>query len=234
MEMPANMRSLTPEAMDILRYYGAQQRTSALADEVAAGAGLSERGFGKAARRLVTAGFLTSDGSGIYRLTDAGTRGVAALLAAGDTAHATRAARPRLTIRAANRRLIVGVPRTLLPYQPTNVYLGFEAASDDDLLKDAANLLLRVSLLYATPERGEVTLLLGHHHAYQTFEIVPGEAEAVRVRIEVFQLSDFTGEYEDCGGMYIDLPIVNDAAARDGAFVAFGANVQIQGEALEG
>ncbi|MDZ4766599.1 MAG: hypothetical protein SGI73_18840 [Chloroflexota bacterium] len=234
MDMPANLRSLSPEAIDILRYYGTQKRKSALSDDIVEGAGLSERGFGKAIRRLVTTGFLTSDGGAVYRLTDLGQRAVQSVLAAGDTAPSAREARPRVTIRAANRRLIVGVPRMLLRAQPTNVYVGFDEASDDDVLKDPVNLLIRMSLINADAASGrDMTLLLGNRHAHQTFEIMPGDAEAARVRVEVLQLSDFTGEYEDCGGIYVDLLIAPDPAGHDGTLVVFGGDVQIQGETVE-
>ena len=34
MDMPANLKSLPPEALSILRYYGARNKTSALADDI--------------------------------------------------------------------------------------------------------------------------------------------------------------------------------------------------------
>jgi predicted transcriptional regulator len=229
MEMPANLRALPPEALDILRYYGTRKKNAALADDIVDGAGMSQRGFGKAIRRLVTNGYLTGDGSSVYRLTDLGQRAVQDVLALSDQPERSRAPRP--TIRAVHRRLVIGVPRQLARGQATLVYVGFNEASDDDLLKDAANLMLRVNLINGEPSGArEMTLLLSHRSIHQVVEVTALDGDAARIRVEVRQLSDFTGEYEDCGGLYVDLPIVETSG--ESGLLAYGTNIQIQGESL--
>ncbi len=235
MEMPANLKTLPPEAIDILRFYGQQGKTSAFADDIMEGAGLSPRGFGKFIRRLVTQSYVTSDGGGVYRLTDLGRRSVEALASLGDALPA-RSQRARTTIRVVRRRLVMGVPRMLTRAQPTNLIIGFEEAGDDDLLKDPVNLLLRINLVNGEPSAGrELTMLLSHRHTMQMVEITagaPGSTVAMaRIRVEVKQLSDFTGEYEDCGGMFVDIPI--SASAGDAPLIAYGTDIEIQGEAVE-
>jgi hypothetical protein len=130
----------------------------------------------------------------------------------------------------------MGVPRTLARAQPTNLIIGFEDASDDNLLNAPVNLLIRVNLINGEPSAGrEFTMLLSHRHAMQTVEITAGApgstAGMARIRVEVKQLSDFTGEYEDCGGMFVDIPI--SASASDASLVAYGTDIEIQGEAVE-
>ena len=62
MELPVSIRALPPEAIEILRYYGANGAASVHADDITVGAGLSDRGFGKAIRRLVTRNLMAMDG----------------------------------------------------------------------------------------------------------------------------------------------------------------------------
>ena len=79
MEMPYNLQTLPPEAVDILRFYSASDLDTAHADEIVDGANLSDRGFGKGIRRLVTKSYLVMSSDQVYRLTDAGKRVIAEL-----------------------------------------------------------------------------------------------------------------------------------------------------------
>ncbi len=76
MELPYHLKALPPEALDVLRYFSKISGIAAHADDITAGADLSDRGFGKAIRRLVTKGYLTMGGEQYYRLSDSGRRAV--------------------------------------------------------------------------------------------------------------------------------------------------------------
>ena len=76
MELPFYLRILPPEALEVLAYYRRLGNNLALADALMASTGLSDRGFGKAIRRLVTKGYLVLDGEQRYRLTEHGQRAV--------------------------------------------------------------------------------------------------------------------------------------------------------------
>src|SRR5688572_21605659 len=84
MEMPFHLKTLPPDALEILRYYGRSETNIALADDICDNTGLSDRGFGKAIRRLVTKNYLVMDGEQRYRLSDHGQRAVEDLAAAGE------------------------------------------------------------------------------------------------------------------------------------------------------
>ena len=74
MELPYSLQTLPPEAVDILRYYASISTDAAHADAIVDGAGLSERGFGKGIRRLVTKNYLVMSSDQVYRLTEQGRR----------------------------------------------------------------------------------------------------------------------------------------------------------------
>lgn len=76
MELPFYLRILPPEALEVLAYYRRLDHTIAYANSMITATGLSERGFGKAIRRLVTKGYLVLDGDQRYRLTEHGQRAV--------------------------------------------------------------------------------------------------------------------------------------------------------------
>lgn len=76
MDLPFYLRILPSEALEVLAYYRRRGSNLAYADVMITATGLSERGFGKAIRRLVTKGYLVLDGDQRYRLTEHGQRAV--------------------------------------------------------------------------------------------------------------------------------------------------------------
>lgn len=76
MDLPFYLRILPSEALEVLAYYRRRNNNLAYADAMMTATGLSERGFGKAIRRLVTKGYLVLDGDQRYRLTEHGQRAV--------------------------------------------------------------------------------------------------------------------------------------------------------------
>lgn len=69
--LPIDLQKLPPTALDVLRYLGTLE-DGAWSDEIMDGAGLSERGFGKAIRRLVTRYYVAMPEQGYYTLTTNG------------------------------------------------------------------------------------------------------------------------------------------------------------------
>jgi predicted transcriptional regulator len=234
MDMPYHLKTLPPEALDILRYFGSLNAPSALADDIVEGSGLSNKGFGKAIRRLVTNGTLTMDASQVYRVTDRGQRLIEDLLAYEQAqADQPQETAPRLVPRFVKRRLVVALPRKLLAGQATNLFIGVDEAGDDSLLHDSTHMLLRVEVLNGDTQPTESSFLLSNRSVRLVIETTARRARMARVRVQVFQLSDDTGEYEACGGLYVDVPIVTDAASADSSLVAYGSDVMVLGLGTE-
>lgn len=234
MDMPYHLKTLPPEALDILRYFGSLNALSALADDIVEGSGLSNKGFGKAIRRLVTNGTLTMDASQVYRVTDRGQKLIDDLLAYDQSqAGQPQDAAPRLVPRFVKRRLVVALPRKLLAGQATSLFVGIDDASDDNLLHDSAHMLLRIEVLNGDSQPAESSFLLANRSLRLVVEAAAHRARMARVRVQVFQLSDDTGEYESCGGLYVDVPIATDSASADSSLVAYGADIMVQGMGVE-
>lgn len=232
MDMPYHLKTLPDEALDILRYYGKNGAGSAHADEITDGAGLSDRGFGKAIRRLVTKSLLVMDGDQTYRLSDQGRHAVADLLeydlVTPPEERQSGASQLATDVRLVKRRLVVVAPRELRAGQPTNIVVGFDDAEDEDLVGSPLSVVLRLNVVNGEPSVvRESGLLVENRNVQQTFEVTPGAFSQARVRVQACSLDDF-GQTDDsaCGGLYIDLPIA--AQTPDSTLAAWGADVMLQ------
>lgn len=232
MEMPFHLRALPPEALDVLRFYRANPDSQFEVPAILNATGLSERGFGKAVRRLVTKKYLQMVSEGVYRLSDPGRGTVRDLAAWDDLAPQMKAAErePRFV----TRRLVLALPRMLLSGQPTSIYVGFDEPSDDDVLREPVNLLVRLVVINGDDENvTENAFRLTNATARQRFEITAGRYSRIRVRVQVCQLSDADPEgldlnREDCAGMYVDVPVTLDFDQVDGGLTAYGSEIFIR------
>ena len=227
MEMPYNLQALPPEAIDILRYFATLDADSAHADEIVDGAGLSDRGFGKGIRRLVTKNYLIMSGDQVYRLTDQGRRVVEEVKSYGSDLTGTPASGG--DARFLRRHLVVVAPNALTAGKPTEIALGFAEADEDEYLTEPANLLMRLAVVNGEPHRPlETQLKLTNRHMQQSFQITAGNYTTVRLRVEVCQYREDGDDYDFCGGMYVDLPVTTDAASA--ATTAYGSEVILKEE----
>lgn len=225
-DMPYSLQTLPPEAVDILRYYADTGVESAHADSIVEGSGLSERGFGKGIRRLVTKNYLAMSTDQVYRLTDAGRRVIEEMKATGSDTASTSSQREARFVR---RHLVLVSPGTLTADQPTEVTLGFEEAEDDEYLNAPASLLLRLSLVNGEPHLPRAAAVtLTNRPMQQTFEISAGRFTHARVRVEVCQYQNDGDDFDFCGGMYVDLPVSVDA--QPAPLAAYGADVTLKEE----
>lgn len=225
MDMPFHLRTLPPEALEIIRYYSGAGTHVAHADAIQRGTDLSDRGFGKAIRRLVTKGYLTLDGEQRYRLTDSGQRAV-------DDFRRANAASPEMFRRRKSeeitleRRLIVALPRTVVADEAARVYVGFPEALPALELEEPLNVLLRINVVNGKPESTrEYGFLLDSDSSKQEIEITPGRYTQARLRVQVFQVDD-VDEARLAGGLYVDLDVLPPGSAGDGGYVAYGANTR--------
>lgn len=226
MEMPYNLQTLPQEAIDILRYYARLDSDSAHADAIVDGAGLSDRGFGKGIRRLVTKNYVAMSSDQVYRLTEQGRRVIEEVKNySGDLTGTSSNGEARFL----RRHLVVVAPRTLPADHPVEIALGFAEADEDEYLNEPAELLLRLSLVNGEPRRPQETQFkLTNRDMQQSFEITAGRFTAARIRVEVCQYREDGDEYEFCGGMFVDLPVATSADSGDK--VAYGSEVILKEE----
>jgi hypothetical protein len=227
--MPSNLQNLPPEVLDVLRFYGATGQTSAHADEIIERTGLSDRGFGKAIRRLVTSTYLVMDGDQVYRLSDAGRRAVGDVLEYDlDTPPQDRVTSSAAASgqRAVTRRLVLVAPAELKPNEPATVQIGFAGAEFGGPLSGPAPIVVRFSALHAeAAPPTETTLQVNNEPVQAAFRVTPGVFTTARLRVELLQSDEFGYELEPCGGMYVDVPV---SAAGSPERAAHGVSVAIR------
>lgn len=230
MELPFHLKTLPPEALDILRYYGQQSTNIAYTDEICDSTGLSDRGFGKAIRRLVTKNYLTLDGGQRYRLTDQGQRAVNELMEAEADMPAgseRRAARTETRARTVERRLRLSIPQPLVAEQAVNVGINFAEADDENMIGEPITLILQVSVLNGEPsEAVEMPFMLDNGEQQREVEITPGKFKKVRVRAAAYHLDDDTGDMQLAGGMYVDVDVLPPGSATEPSIQTYGADTR--------
>jgi hypothetical protein len=221
--MPLNLQSLPPEALDVLRFFGATGQTSAHADDITERAALSDRAFGKAIRRLVTKGYLIMDGDQIYRLSDAGKRAVADMLeydlVTPPEDRDSAAAAANESARSAMRRLVLAAPRQLQAGASVTVSVGFEGAEEDEQLSGPAPVIVRLSVLHGEAAHpAEATLQVNNAPVQQQFQVMAGMYTRTRLRVQLFQSDESGYDIEPCGGLYADLSVGASAASEQAAW----------------
>jgi hypothetical protein len=229
MEIPQSLNGLQPEALDVLRYYGSSGAVAVHAEELMAGAHLSDRGFGKAIRRLVTKNLLVMEGNQTYRLSEAGRRAVAELLeydltepdGAEQLDEELRAAEARFV----RRRLIVALPNPLPVNQPAHVAVGFDGASDADIVMLPLHVSLHIEMAHGqAPEDATAGVALENRPVQHVFRVMADAYQRARVRVRVTQEDGTQGETLDCGGMVVEVPVGQGA----GEIAAFSADIQLR------
>lgn len=227
MDMPYNLQALPPEAIDILRYFASFGTDSAHADAIVEGTGLTERGFGKGIRRLVTKSYVFMSSDQVYRLTDSGRRVLDEVKSySGSTT--TRPSSPA-EARFLRRRLVLVAPRTLPAGQAVEIGVGFDEADDNEYLNAPANMLLRLSMINGDPQQPlETPVMLTNRHMQESFKVTAGSYTSARIRVEVCQYRDDGDEFDFCGGMYVDLPVT--AGEADPYSSAYGIDVILKEE----
>lgn len=224
MELPYHLKTLPPDALDVLRYLGKLDSLMAYKDDICEAVDLTDRGFGKVIRRLVTKGYTVMDGSQIYRLTELGQQS-AEELAAYDAENPDSEDAGEAAAEIVQRRAILVAPSLLVAGQPTRVYIGFYELPD---FEESAEIVARLSLIHAQPEvPQEVAFELNAESAYQVMTIVPEYFTRVRLRLEIYQLGPNPGDIAIAGGMYIDADVVADADRGSAPLLAYGTDVTI-------
>ncbi len=226
-ELPFELQRLPGSALDVLRYFGANDNTPTDEATLEDATGLSSRGLGKAIKRLVTRKFAEMDIHRRYQLTHKGLQLMEELQSydaeAGNAPEEEApSSTPSPSVTPVERRLSIVVPEPMLSNELAKVYVGVGAG----IPHGETALVLRLSTINAEPETQQETLTVAQGDAYTAFEVIPGEFTEIRLRLEVLQPDDFSGDIHDAGGMYVDVDITpNEGEA--GSLAAFGTDVTV-------
>jgi len=225
MDLPYHLKTLPPDALDVIRYFGTINNATASVDDICDNVGLSERGFGKVIRRLVTKGYVVMDGNQIYRLTEQGKDAVEELVAYDENAPA----RPQNINdggERTQRRMVLVVPRKFVAEERTQVFLGFNA---DSGMERAAELVTRLSVIHGEPTAPqEASFQLDNEASHESFWVTPGRYTRTRIRVQVYQLGPNPDDISVSGGMYVDVAVTADADESDAQLVAYGADITVE------
>ncbi len=225
MELPYHLKTLLPDALDVIRYLGTLDNFRAYKDDICENVGLTDRGFGKVIRRLVTKGYTVMDGNQVYRLTEQG-QDSAQELAAYDAVYPDgNEGDLRITEHVA-RRLVLVLPSLVVAEQPTRAYLGFHPLPDFDQTSDV---VARLSAVYGTLDSAqEAHFELDDSPAHQAIQLTPGRYDRMRIRVEVYQLGPNPDDIAVAGGMYVDIDVTDDPDHGSAPLLAYGADVTLE------
>jgi predicted transcriptional regulator len=213
---------MPPSAVDVIRYLSKLDMRKASIDDICEVVGLSERGFGKAIRSLVTKGYVVMDGDQVYRLTDNGSEVAEEIAYYFDDEEGE--AEEADEVVSFTRRLVLVMPRQLAANQPAHLVVGIAPLPSQST---TADVVARLSVLNGEPNAPqEATFELDGDSSVHDFLITPGPFSKARIKVEVFQLGPNPDDIAVAGGMYVDVPISTEAGS--GERIAYGTNITIE------
>lgn len=222
-ELPIELKKLEvlPGALDIIRYLYSVPERYAHREIICMDLEITDRGFGKANRRLITNGYVQMRGDGVYELSSKGIQ-AARDLAEYDESAGTAPVEDNTSVDS--RRLIMALPQPLVAGQTVNVLIGIDAPHNPK--SDTTQLVLRVSAINASVEGGDDVLAVATQPVSQVVRCTPEAVDTARVRVEVYQLDPDGENIYPCGGLYVDALITG--AGSPGPLVAYGADIALQ------
>lgn len=200
-ELPMDLQKLQTVrgALEIITYLN--EAGAADGDDIMADLDMSSRRFDKAKRRLVTTGYITMRSDYMYELTQQGEESAELLLAISAEADTASADDGKV-----QRQVVLAVPRNLVLNETSPLQIGF-APSDE--FQGTATITLRLSAIHA--DLGEVDDLFTLTSASTIIEttITPQTYNQARLKLEIYQLSEGGDDITDCGGMYVDVAVLD-------------------------
>lgn len=205
MALPFELTVLPPHALDILRFLGERDNYAAFDGEIVEALALSDRGFGKAIRRLVTKEYVEMQYDGSYVLSRIGVEAAEAIAAHDEEALAETdleaddldtmlddedegEAEP---IEPVTRNVIVVYPRHFKVGRPGYVFLRVDVpALEGPALQQPAELMVELHADVAVdPARHEMRVPLDEAGQSVRFMLTPTAAGRFDARVEVYQVS---------------------------------------------
>lgn len=214
-ELPMDLKKLETVrgAFDILKYLYEQPDYAADGDDVMDELEISTRRFDKAKRRLVTRSYIQMRSDYIYELTPKGIDSAEALLAFEGKGKADSAD----TI---ERQLVMVLPRNFVYGQSSPLRIGIEPNND---YSDSANLIVRLNPTHATLGEFNEMAQLDADALMMDTTITPEAYDQARIKVEVYQLSADGSDFNELGGMYVDVHVLPEG--ETGEDIAYSTNL---------
>jgi DNA-binding MarR family transcriptional regulator len=206
-----------PSALDLLRYLAKHPERAAWPEEIMDDLQISERRYSKAMRRLVTNNYTQMRGDNRFELTRKGEAAAEELAAYDAEAPASNAS----ALGKIQRTLVVALPRQLAAGQPTDVLVGFEPVAQG--FTPPADVVVRFEALHADISTHDQRLKLSRAAEVCRLTLTPSFYDAVRLKLQVFQLSEDGEDLTNCGGTYIDVDVV--AAQPNNILTAYSSEM---------
>lgn len=214
MSLPFELTKLPSNALDIIRYLGSLDSYAAFDVHISEALDLSERGFGKAIRRLVTQEYVEMQIDGTYILTQRG-------LDAAETleAHDAEARHDSfdedviedVPDHAAVRRLLVVYPKTLPVGGTAYVFVRVDAPTDAASTGGGEISCHLHGDVTVEPAQRDITIPADEASGAARFAVTPPGAGSFTARLEVFQVTQF--DLMEAGAC--DLTLTADGAGSD-------------------
>ncbi len=218
MELPIDLQKLEPVrgAFDLLRYLS-DKPNGVLDEDIMDDLDMSVRRFDKAKRRLVTTGYMSMRSDQVFELTQKGLD-AAEVIAAYDRAQSDMAddADDKL-----QRQVVITVPRNLIIGEMSPLRVGIEPSPD---FGDVTDLVVRLEAIYADLGEWNEIVKLGTDALILETTITPQDYNQARLRLDVKQLSNDGMGISDCGGMYVDIAVLD--SGDTGATIAYAAELE--------
>lgn len=217
-ELPLHLKQLEPlpSALDILRFLYELGDHAADLDDICDELDISERRFRKATRRLVTTDYITMRSDMVYELTQKG-------MDAGEELATYDAAAGDDSGDKLQRRMIVVLPRVLVAGESAVLQYGFEPTAQG--FESPVNLVVRFETTHADlSSDSDEQISVGSHAFVERLEITPHYYDRARLKVQVYQLSADGDDLTDCGGMYVDL-FVEENAREHNPMIAYGVDL---------
>ncbi len=231
MSLPFELTTFPKGALDIIRYLASLDSYAAYDTEIIDAAGLSERAFGKAIRRLVTKEYVEMQYDGTYALTQVGVEASEAIAAHDDeTMHDAAVDDEAFELDEESiaepvaRTVMVIFPRTLVANQPNFVFVRVDEAEDEgsDLPVDV---LFRAGGDCDTfPEQTDTSVPPVAPAEAVRFEVTPPGEGDFGMTIEALQVTQT--DLTEAGSLEFTLTATNGPAARTFRVEAFEIELQ--------
>jgi predicted transcriptional regulator len=202
-----------PGALEIIRYLDESDTGYADMDDITYDLDMSSRRFGKATRRLVTNGYIQMRSDYVYELTQKGKESADELRQYDEAAPDDS---DSLT-----RPVLLAVPRNLIAGQTSPLILGMPADRD---FPGTLDLVLRVEPIHAELGAFNEMVQVGTDEFVTETTITPGNRTQARLRVQVFHLKDNGNDLAMCGGMYIDVAVLEEGDT--GEMIAYSTDIE--------
>jgi hypothetical protein len=226
--LPPEVQKLPPEALDVLRYLGLHPDGASI-DDILDGTGLSERGFGKAIRRLVTRFYVEMPDQSFYRMTASGQQAADAVRVFDEEETPAAPGADMIAKLTHTRQLAVVGPKELIAGAQSVLRVGFSAPADaQHPLKESGRVILRLSAPGCDVEPVERPLEVATDAPAgpARFRVMARKTGSVRVKVEAFQLMALD-ELQPVGGVFFDLSVASFPTPASGEVQALGATVRL-------